>query len=286
MSRNTLFNTVLQNFKPTLLVPALTAGLIAGVLAIILQISFATLIFSGDLSPYLGKGIGLMLFSGFVIALVVALTSSFPVSIGSPQDSPAVILALIATSISTFLSESRNTSVTFATIIAAVTVTTLLTGAFFFLLGQFQLGRFIRYIPFPVVGGFLAGTGWLLMQGGLSAMTGQQVTFDSLYYFTLPLVVIRWLPGVVLAVVLLVVLRRWSHALVFPSILLAAIALFYLALPVLNVSISEVRDRSWLLGPFPSGGCFNLQPLRRWQKQTGKQYCGRRIKLPRCWWSA
>jgi hypothetical protein len=43
-----------QTLNPIALVPDITAGLIAGVLAISLQISFAALIFSADLSPQLG----------------------------------------------------------------------------------------------------------------------------------------------------------------------------------------------------------------------------------------
>lgn len=249
---------IAENFEPTTLVPAVLAGLIAGILAVILEISFAALIFSGDLSSFVSSGIGLALFSAMVLVLVVALTSSFPVSIAVPQDSPAAILALAGVSISALLSQSRDTSATFPTIIAALALTSLLTGAFFFGLGWFRLGRFVRYIPFPVVGGFLAGTGWLLMQGGISVMTGQPLTLDSAYFLSLPLILIRWVPGAALAVLLLLVLRRWSNALIVPSILLGAIIIFYVALSASGLSIVQARERSWMIGPFPSGGLFQF----------------------------
>ena len=38
----------------------------------------------------------------------------------------------------------------------------------FLVLGTFRLGNLARFIPYPVIGGFLAGTGWLLMKGGLA----------------------------------------------------------------------------------------------------------------------
>jgi len=50
-----------DEFQPRILLPSLTAGLIAAVITISLEISLAALIFSGDLTPFLAGGIGLML---------------------------------------------------------------------------------------------------------------------------------------------------------------------------------------------------------------------------------
>ncbi len=250
--------TLAQDLAPASLVPSITAGLISGVLGIILQISFAALIFSADLSPLLGRAIGLSLFSGFVLALVVAIFSSFPVSIASPQDSPAAILALMATSLAAMLTQSRDTSQTIASVFAALAFSTMLTGAFFFGLGWFRLGRFVRYIPYPVVGGFLAGTGWLLLQGGVNVMTGAQLTPEWVYLLSQPIVIARWLPGILLAVVLLVTLRRWTHALITPTIIFSAILIFYVALAATGFSVEQARARSWMLGPFPPESLFQF----------------------------
>ena len=59
-----------------------------------------------------------------------------------------------------------------ATAVAAVALTTLFIGAGTWLLGFFRLSRFIRFIPFPVIGGFLAGSGWLVLVGGIDAIAG------------------------------------------------------------------------------------------------------------------
>jgi len=251
-------STLAQHFHPSALVPAITAGLTAGILAIILQLSFAALIFGGDLSAYLGRGIGLALFSGIILALVVALTSSFQVTVASPQDSPAALLAVITVSISALLSESNNTSATFATVIAALALTTMLTGAVFIGLGVFRLGRFVRYIPYPVIGGFLAGTGWLLLEGGINVMTGARLTPEWAFLLSQPTVILRWIPGVVLACVLLIVLRRWTHALITPAILFIAIVIFYFAILYTGNTVEIARARSWMLGPFPSESLFQF----------------------------
>ena len=40
---------------------------------------------------------------------------------------------------------------------------TLLAGAVMFLIGALRWGQLLRFVPYPVVGGFLAATGWLLI---------------------------------------------------------------------------------------------------------------------------
>ena len=41
--------------------------------------------------------------------------------------------------------------------LAAIAITSVLTGIGLYVLGRFKLGNLIRFIPYPVVGGFLAG---------------------------------------------------------------------------------------------------------------------------------
>ena len=40
------------------------------------------------------------------------------------------------------------------------------------LANELRLGNLDRYMPYPVVGGFLAGTGLLLVRGGVGILTG------------------------------------------------------------------------------------------------------------------
>src|SRR4030095_12432893 len=77
-----------------------------------------------------------------------------------------VVVALIAASIAATVPAGTGREALYATVIAAIVLTTLLTAATFLLLGQFRLGALVRYLPYPVLGGFLAGTGWLLVLGG------------------------------------------------------------------------------------------------------------------------
>ena len=48
---------------------------------------------------------------------------------------------------------------------------TLAMGLVYLLIRWFRLGKLVRFMPHPVMGGFLAGTGWLLVVGGIGVAT-------------------------------------------------------------------------------------------------------------------
>ena len=64
---------------------------------------------------------------------------------------------------------------------------------------------------------------------------------------------IRWLPGLIFAVALLVILSRFQPLLVMPGMILGAIGVFYAVLGATNTTLAEVRGQGWLMGPFPAG---------------------------------
>jgi sulfate permease, SulP family len=263
------FRSFKDEFQPGILLPSLTAGLIAAVITISLEISLAALIFSGDLTPFLAGGIGLMLFGAFAMGIAIALTTSLPGMIGFPQDTPAAILALVAASIAASLRGSDPESI-YATVVAAISLTSILTAAFFLLLGWFKASGFVRYIPYPVVGGFLAGTGWLLSLGGINVMTNMYLAASNLPGLFDSEKLIVWVPGLAFAGILLFLLRRSNHFLITPGLVILATFLFYVYLSIAHVSATEASTRGWLLGPFPSGGLFqpltaSALPLVNWQ---------------------
>jgi SulP family sulfate permease len=250
---------IIEEFRPKKLIPSLTAGLIIGITDVSFEISLAALIFSGVLAPYVAYGIGFVLFGAFVILLISALTSSIPGTITIPQDTPAAILALIVAGTASNMSASATLDQTFTTAVTAIIVTTLLAGLTFLLFGRFKLSRFARFIPYPVVGGFLAGTGWLLAKGGLSVMIDMSITLGNFPLLFQTDNLLHLLPGVIFALALLLLLRRTSHSLVIPGMLALAIGIFYIALAIAGISTSQATEMGWLLGPFEQKALF--QPL-------------------------
>lgn len=249
----------LQKIVPQQILPVLIVSLIAGLVVITYQISFASLIFSGDLSAYLSNGIGFCLMGVVLIGAIEALLSGNPGMVAIPTAGSAAILAAMAAGITGDLAQFPYKI--FPTVTAAITLSTFLTGGAFLLLGRFQLGNLIRYFPYPVVGGFLAGTGWLVTSGALKTMTGVALKLETLDQFLQASALLRWLPGVFFGVVLLLVSRRFKHYLLTPAMILGAVGLFYASLQFTNTSIAQATTLGLLFQPFPAGTLWQPPPV-------------------------
>lgn len=57
----------------------------------------------------------------------------------------------------------------------------LLSGLFQILLGIVKLGTYIKYIPYPVVSGFMTAIGVIILVTQLQPMVGYEVVKDSDY---------------------------------------------------------------------------------------------------------
>lgn len=239
---------------PTLLFPALSSGLMVGLLVIVVELSLASLIFSGKMSPFASSAAGLTLFGTFVMCVVLAVGSSYSNSVSLPEDAPAAIMAGVSASIATVLcTPDADPRVAFVTLGAALTLSTLSTAVLFALLGRYRLGNMVRYMPYPVVGGFLAGVGWMLVDGGFSIMNGMSLSFATLPELATLEQVARWAPGLLLALVLLWSMERWRNAFTLPMVLAAALGCFALYLAVSGTTLAEAEQGGLLLGGMPKG---------------------------------
>jgi SulP family sulfate permease len=234
------------------LLPVLTTGLMIGLLSTVQAVSYSALIFSGDLSAFVGPGIGLALLATLLNLTFIAVLASLPGSISGIQDVPTVIMAVAATAIAQQLSGSAPPQDIFVTVVVAIGITTLATGACLYALGHFRLGGLVRFLPYSVIGGVLAGTGWLLITGAITTMTEQSLGLSLLQADML----LRWVPGVLFAIALLWAYERSAHALLVPGIVLAGTALFYAVMFGAGKSMAEVSVQGWLSGPFSEGGLW------------------------------
>ena len=144
---------------------AIASGAIA-ILQISFSIALAALIFSGPLSPALPTAAGAFILSGALASMFIGWRSSSVGVFASTQDTAGVVVATVVGPATLALSgETRQ-----VTALIIVAISTLIIGAVFLLLGQLRLGSLVRYLPQPVVGGFVAGTGWLMFRGGVEVM--------------------------------------------------------------------------------------------------------------------
>jgi sulfate permease, SulP family len=242
------------------ILPALPAALVSWFLTIVFSVSLAALIFRGPLAPWLPVGVGMSLFTALIVGLVTALTSSVPGAIAIPSDRTAPMLAILTASlVGTFPATGANPQVMFATCLVALILTTFLTGTMLALLGRNRLGRLIRFLPFPVVGGFMAGAGWLLVKGALTVLTGYEVTMGNAAHLVEAGTALRWMPSAAMAFALVLATRRFRHFLIIPSIVIASVVLFYVVAAWQGLSLPHLREIGWLPGLLPHE--IRWQPL-------------------------
>lgn len=242
-----------ERLKTDKLLPGIVAGCVAGLIATLTDIiPMAAFVFSGALEPYVATGIGINLFSSAIIGLVIALRSSFKGIIAFPVAEEMATLAVILSAVARQIPSSATADEVMLTIIAAIALTSLLVGLFLWGVGHLRLGELIRFLPYPVVGGYLAGLGCLLSLGGLQVMADVG-TIAQLPLLLQPDLLLKWIPGVAFAIGLLLLTHRYKHVLVIPISFTVVTSVFYLVLGLTQTSIASAFQNRWLLGPFPAG---------------------------------
>jgi sulfate permease, SulP family len=225
-----------------------SAGVLIGSISLVSSLSYAAIIYSGPLAPYLSQGIGLTLIGAVVMSVVGALTLSYRGSICQAQDVPAILLAVAAAALAG--PDGLEPQTAFATVVVLVGLSTVGTGVVAYGMGRMRLGYLVRYVPLPVISGFLAATGVLLIRAGFDmaapgAPSGAAGLAAHLWE-QWP----RWLPWLTLAAVIAILVRKTSNGLIVPAGLLIATIGFYVALPLLSLDLSAARSAGLLLGPF------------------------------------
>jgi SulP family sulfate permease len=241
--------------QPRVFLPNLASGFIFGLLNIVYAVSLATLIFTGSISEYLLTGVSVVLIAYFVAGLIIAIGSSIPGVISTPKGNICVIIALMATSIAGAGSLASQHQM-LPTIIAAIMVSTILSGVFLFAFGFFRIGNLIRFVPYPVIGGYFAGAGYLLVKGSFSVMTGLGITSEQLHVFLQPHNLMLWVPGLLFAILLFGLERRYKHFLLMPGLLMAGIGVFYCMLLLTNTPIEQAKRLGLFFPDFSAARLF------------------------------
>jgi len=152
----------------------LAAGLVTSTVSLAYCFSFGALIFAGPLQPFLGQGVAVALICSGVIGLVIALRSGFQVSVSGPEGNTAALIAAMMAAMAPLLAAQPGDGALYLAL-AALAVVTVFTGLILFLLGHNRLGRLARFIPYPVLAGFQAASGWIMATGSIRMSTGVPV---------------------------------------------------------------------------------------------------------------
>lgn len=247
-------------------VRAIAFGLVAGIDGLGTSVAFAALIFAGTLSAGFSTGVSAMLLSCVILAGYLAWRSRYPASLAQVQETSIAILAAAVTSAASTMTDAGSDE-KIATAFAILVVSTLGTGVLFYLSGRFRFGVLVRFLPYPVIAGFLAGSGWLLLDGALVMITNQSGYAAIMGAFDDPAVITIVLPSLAFAILMACALRLMSNPVMAPLIMILSIMLFYAALWLSGMPLETARQMRWLPGLSGLDGGFSLpSPVDIWSK--------------------
>ena len=234
---------------------AASFGWLMAAVLVIHCLALSTIVFSGPLAPFAVQGAGMMLFGGVVFCLVAGVASSYPGILACPQEVPATVLGTLGAAVAAGTAGAPGQAA-FMTMAAMLVASGLLTGAFFLAVGRFRLAGLFRFIPYPVAGGFFAGTGWVLSLAALSVMSGTALDWQSLPRLFDASVVWKWVPGAAYGLVLAAVMRRRGNLAVMMGSVVLAGALYHLGLVLLDIPVDDATARGLLFPGMPDGGLW------------------------------
>ena len=228
-------------------VPAVSAGLTSGLGLLVAQIAFGSLIYSGALAPWSSQGVGLVLFGNFAACLIFALAGGYRGTIAGLSPALVIVMATVGASMDAE-GEAR-----FVTAAVALMISAAATGVGFFLLGRFRLANLVRFIPYPVTAGFVAGIGASVCLGGLTLMGADVRSIPALLE---PAVLQRWGPGAAYGIALYLAIKRWGNPLILPVSVVLAVGAYHVVLAATGVSGDEARAAGLLLTSTAEAGLW------------------------------
>ena len=170
------------------------------------------------------------------MAIVFALGSSMPFAIAGPDSKPVAVLATLAAVIAADLTRRGHAADVPATVMFVLIAGTLITGVTLYLFGVFKAGRWIRFVPYPVIAGFMAASGGLLAVGGIRIVTGTRSFLELMEMLARGQHLIQLIVGLAFAIGMLLI-KRVKHPLAFPALLLGGTMLTHVALHAAGYSL-------------------------------------------------
>ena len=223
----------------------------ASVLTVTFGLSYSLLIFAGPLSPYLSYGVATTFIASAVLATVIALGSSLPFAVAGPESSTAAVTGILASSLVERMAVAGTTAPQLAPVLITLGLSTIITGIVLCGFGLTRMGRAIRYVPYPVVGGFLGAVGCLLLLGAVRVITGERLQLATLDRFANMVTLSELAAACAMALVLYLTWHRSRSTFGLPVILIAGIIFAHIAFWFAGISLADAQAAGWTFEPPP-----------------------------------
>lgn len=239
--------------RPVSLLPAVFLGLLLNILD---ALSYGMILFplgEAIFSDLGSDGISIFYISTIISQLIFSSGASvFKGGIGSEMIEVVPFFHKMAFMILNRVGQDNPRAV-LATTILSFSLSSILTGVVFFLMGVFKLGSLIGFFPRHILIGCIGGVGWFLVATGVEvsarlpgSLEYNLVTLrhlfqlDTLFLWTVPLA---------LAIILLVVKRFVKSNFLVGGYFILVAALFYVVKFIARIDMHTLREGGWVFEP-------------------------------------
>ena len=144
-------------------------GITAGIVALPLALAFGIQAFGGvndPAAPQMGALAGLV--GAILLGFFAAIFGGTHSQISGPTGPMTVVTAGIISA------AWASTSGNLATVMVALSLAGICCGVFQILFGLIRIGKYVRYIPYPVLSGFMSGIGVIIILQQIYPLIGQK----------------------------------------------------------------------------------------------------------------
>ena len=225
----------------------ITGGITAGIVALPLALAFGIQAFGGINDPSaasMGALAGLV--GATLLGFFAALFGGTPSQISGPTGPMTVITAGLISGV--WASSSGNLS----TVLITMSLAGLFCGLFQILFGIIKLGKLVRYIPYPVLSGFMSGIGVIIILQHIYPLFGMKspvLVVDMILDF--PEIVSEGfsLEALLLGLGTIAIISLLPKVIKNPNVPVTLVALVVMTLIALPLGLAD----KYIIGSIPTG---------------------------------
>ncbi len=225
----------------------ITGGITAGIVALPLALAFGIQAFGGINDPSaasMGALAGLV--GATLLGFFAALFGGTPSQISGPTGPMTVITAGLISGV--WASSSGNLS----TVLITMSLAGLFCGLFQILFGIIKLGKLVRYIPYPVLSGFMSGIGVIIILQQIYPLFGMKspvLVVDMILDF--PEIVSEGfsLEALLLGLGTIAIISLLPKVIKNPNVPVTLVALVVMTLIALPLGLAD----KYIIGSIPTG---------------------------------
>lgn len=208
--------------------------------------AFATVLFAGAFTSFLPLLVVLLLCGWALTILFVSATSATKLHIMKLDEQAIVILASVGALLVANVGLDVVSTRGLATMLAVMSLTSVTVALSFFAIGQYKLTRLLELLPYPVICGFMAGIGWLLLQAGVGIAVDLPVSRELLEVLQDESKLLKLVLYVGVGLALMIGVTRINKVWVLPVASIIILIGFHSVIALMGYSRPDLVAQGWL----------------------------------------